>query len=288
MKRDSLKKSLLFLALLLLPGMIYWGCSQDANPLPSKTHTEDWGNPQSENFHGAKVIAVGEGSCKSCHGADYEGGESGVSCYSCHDTFPHQQHWMVISGDDFHGKYLSENDWPLEECQKCHGQDYGGGNTGVSCYDCHTVFPHPEEWLTVSSEKFHGNYIRKNGWTLKACQGCHGEDYNGGETSVACTSCHTDEGGPEACNVCHGNSDHSYPPEDLNKNTETTALGVGAHEEHMNLYECSICHIVPESFDAPGHIDAPPAEVNEQWQWDRNAGTCAASCHGDSKIWNNF
>ncbi len=288
MRKNILKNYLFFAAFVLLVGAIYWGCSEDNNPLPSKTHTEDWNNPQSENFHGVKVLEVGYESCKSCHGHDFLGGDSDVSCYGCHAAFPHTKEWMVISSDGFHGKYLSENDWPVEECQKCHGEDYGGGATGVSCYDCHTVFPHPEDWLTASSDKFHGKYIRQNGWSLESCQECHGQDYGGGETKVACTTCHTDEGGPEACNVCNGNQDHSYPPEDLNKNVSNTALGVGAHEEHMNLFECSLCHAVPPTFDDPAHIDAPPAEVNEVWQWDRNTATCAASCHGADKVWNNF
>jgi hypothetical protein len=269
-------------------GLFIWSCSQDQNPLPSKSHTEEWSNPQSENFHGAIVAKTGAESCKSCHGVNYLGGESGVSCYGCHSSFPHPKEWMVMTNPMFHGRFLEENNWNLQNCQKCHGEEYSGGSSGKSCFTCHSNFPHPTGWSTKSSTQFHGNDIRQNGWSLNGCKSCHGSDYKGGTTGTSCFKCHTSNAGPEGCNVCHGNSAHSYPPEDLNNNTSEKALGVGAHEKHMEEFECSLCHVVPASFSDPSHIDAPPAEVKPQWTWNRNKGTCATSCHGGSLIWNNF
>lgn len=448
MKKNFITHYILLALTLALIGAGFWSCSKDKNPLPSKSHTEDWNNPESENFHGLKVVELGENSCKSCHGLDFLGGDSKVSCFSCHATYPHMKEWMVISSamfhgavlknnawdtkncsechgeafqggnskvscytchstfphkaewmdessDQFHGAFVQNNDWDTKACGSCHGEDFKGGSTGVSCYDCHAIFPHPANWLNSdseefhghvlrnndwdvsscatchgndfqggetkvscytchssfphdadwlqassdkfhgtflqnngwdtescaachgqdyqggdvgvscytchsafphssnwvnnSSDEFHGNFIRQGGWSLASCKTCHAEDYSGGNTGVACAQCHTQEGGPEACNTCHGNADHIYPPRDLSNNTATTAIGVGAHEEHMELFNnCDLCHVVPASFDDPSHIDGPPAEVKDAWQWDRNTATCAASCHGDSKIWNNF
>ena len=138
----------------------------------------------------------------------------------------------------------------------------------------------------MSSQMFHGNYIRENGWSMENCVNCHGEDYDGGASGVACYKCH--QQGPEACNVCHGNNEHIHPPEDLENNIETSALGVGAHEIHLARYDCSLCHSVPDGFDDPAHIDQPPAEVNEQWTWDREAATCVTFCHGPELVWNDF
>jgi len=61
------------------------------------------------------------------------------------------------------------------------------------------------------------------------------------------------------------------------------------HEKHTELFDNSAsCHVVPQSFDVTGHIDAPQAEVDEQGERDCLAATCAASYHGDEKTWNNF
>ncbi len=222
---------------LLTASLLYWGCSDDANPLPSKAHTADWMNPQAKDFHGVKVNAAGYQSCKSCHGDDFSGGESGSSCYNsgCHQTFPHPPEWLIMSDDLFHGNIIRQAGWCMDNCKKCHGDDYRGGNSESSCYDCHKQ-------------------------------------------------------GPEACNVCHGNSKQNHPPQDLSGNIDKAALGVGAHEEHMSLVfiSCESCHIVPATFDADGHIDPAPAEVKERWSWDRTTGGCATSCHGGDLIWNDF
>ncbi len=272
----------------LILTLLYWGCSTDQSPMPSKAHPEGWVGRSGEYFHGTVVAESGTKSCKSCHGSDFQGGDSKVSCYTCHRSFPHPQEWMVISSDMFHGAFLNDNNYTLTGCQNCHGEDFQGGASGVSCYRCHDNYPHPDNWLTQSTEQFHGNDIRQANWSMESCKGCHGTDYRGGSSEVSCYRCHTAEAGPEACNVCHGNPEHANPPEDLNNNTATTALGVGAHEVHLEQFECTLCHIVPESFDDLTHIDMPPAEVKEQWTWDREEATCATSCHGPALVWNDF
>ena len=69
-----------------------------------------------------------------------------------------------------------------------------------------------------------------------------------------------------SCTSCHG-SDNPAPPPDLEGNTDTSAIGVGAHQIHLRgtssarPVPCGECHIVPESVLDVGHIDGPPAEV---------------------------
>ncbi|MCU7494351.1 MAG: hypothetical protein HF314_04440 [Ignavibacteria bacterium] len=117
---------------------------------------------------------------------------------------------------------------------------------------------------------FHGNYLKKNNWDIKQCQGCH-TNYNAGGTGTSCRSCHTQQAGPEACNTCHGdfsNPNYIAPPEDTNDSTRTALRGVGAHSSHLYTNQigkavvCSECHTVPTSVFQPGHIDGRPAEVN--------------------------
>jgi predicted CxxxxCH...CXXCH cytochrome family protein len=76
------------------------------------------------------------------------------------------------------------------------------------------------------------------------------------------------------CAQCHGDPErgsdyllNSAPPRDL-RGASTDSSGVGAHWIHLSAstthaaIACSECHTVPDSVDAPGHVDtARPAEV---------------------------
>ena len=55
----------------------------------------------------------------------------------------HPAGWTDPSSASFHAKYLAESGFPLPRCQECHGQDYAGGNTGVSFTQsgCHVQPP---------------------------------------------------------------------------------------------------------------------------------------------------
>jgi predicted CxxxxCH...CXXCH cytochrome family protein len=61
----------------------------------------------------------------------------------------------------------------------------------------------------------------------------------------------------------------SAPPFDLKGNTDPRYPGVGAHDIHLvqsdthPAFECSECHVVPETTRAPGHMDSSrPAELD--------------------------
>ena len=330
----------ILILLIALAGLCLWNsCSEDQNPMISKAHPEDWNKPASENFHGAKVLASGNetctschgedymggesqvscyqchssyphnqafianenspafhglflkekdwdlSSCQECHGADYTGGESNASCFQCHASYPHQSGWLQQGNDQFHGQYLKAKDYALQGCQTCHGEDFMGEDTEISCYTCHSNYPHANGWLVPSDDQFHGEYIQNANWSLDNCQSCHGEDYKGGSSGASCTTCHTEPNGPEACNVCHGSAANAAPPQDLNDNTSTTAIGVGAHQLHYVLFDggCNVCHTVPEQLNSQGHIDETPhAEVHSYWFWDREQETCTTICHKDT------
>ncbi|MBN1999327.1 hypothetical protein JW935_17340 [candidate division KSB1 bacterium] len=274
--------------------IVFTGCSKDQNPLPSKSHSDKWIQKESPDFHGKKVMACGSQSCKSCHGTDFCGGENGTACFKCHPSYPHPEWaWRDHSSSDFHGQYVIDQEWDINPCANCHGQEYDGGRTNLSCYKCHGPYPHRSGWMTKENTVFHGRFIRNVNWSMNGCKSCHGADYQGGKSGCACTTCHAEKNGPEACTVCHGSSNNPAPPQDLHDNTETTRLGVGAHQLHYEIYgNCTICHKMPESFSDPGHIDRTPlAEVNSNRSWDREKATCEKSCHFDPKksyIWNNF
>jgi predicted CxxxxCH...CXXCH cytochrome family protein len=109
--------------------------------------------------------------------------------------------------------------------------------------------------LDPRAADFHGEILRTGGWRFAACQGCHGDDFDGGTSGAACTTCHAPA--PTACETCHGDG-------------PTT----GSHAAHRAAPElgrptgCEACHRVPERWDQPGHIldengrpDPSPSEV---------------------------
>lgn len=353
----------LIILFLVVISIIGWSCSENVEPIPSVSHPKEWIIEGSNQFHGTKVKSSGLSSCKSCHGVDYNGGESNVSCYSskchaidhgnsswgvdtasvkfhgvylknidwtviecsachgsdyqggssgvscftCHENYPHPENWSEEDSDGFHGEYLENVNGDISSCQSCHGDDLNGGRTEISCFSCHDSYPHDDDWLNISAQGFHGNYIRNDDWSMQSCKNCHGSDYAGGNTMVSCKTCHVSSVGPEACNTCHGNFANESPvnnwapPEDLNKNINTSFIGVGAHQEHLMIstltstytLDCTICHRSLTGFDDPNHI-VPDAQIELVFNdiatdsgrvtpiWNRTNTTCSdVYCHGN-------
>ena len=42
------------------------------------------------------------------------------------------------TSQNFHGIYIANNNWNIQQCQTCHAANFSGGTTGVSCNSCHT------------------------------------------------------------------------------------------------------------------------------------------------------
>jgi predicted CxxxxCH...CXXCH cytochrome family protein len=176
----------------------------------------------------------------------------------------HEAAWMDTSSAKFHGKVVQAAQGDVQQCLKCHGQNYQGGTSTVSCVACHQsrgATLHGRGWVDPSSPNFHGNAIKGANWDMRPCQTCHGANYDGGKVGVSCRTCHTDTGGPEACATCHG-STNPAPPRDLFGNTTKAARGVGAHQKHVatgtisSVVRCGECHVVPGAIYSAGHIDA--------------------------------
>jgi len=160
------------------------------------------------------------------------------------------------------------------------------------------VSAHPAGFLNKNLADFHGIFIRTIGWDLGNCQQCHGQNYSGGIAESSCLNCHTNT--PEDCVVCHGGVENltGAPPSDLDDNLEEDTRGVGAHTAHLRGgtfrigIECRECHVVPDTYNAPGHVDSDlPAEVTfgsfarldgALPNWDETSLSCANSyCHGN-------
>lgn len=54
----------------------------------------------------------------------------------------HPRGWATPTDkEEFHGKFLREAGYELDTCKECHGSDFRGGKSDVSCYACHAHGP---------------------------------------------------------------------------------------------------------------------------------------------------
>jgi hypothetical protein len=215
----------------------------------------------------------------------------------------HPQGWADENSPEFHGKALLTESLSKASCQSCHGEQYEGGSSGISCYSsgCHAVYPHPDKFASGEDPSGHAALIREQlRWDITGCRSCHGADYAGnGVPDKNCLKCHQQTQGPEACNVCHGSSANPAPPKGLNGETSHFDRAVGAHQAHLTgttwstfTQSCSNCHQVPGSYGADGHLDDSfHAEVKfsnlatfhekNQTAYNRAEASCAdVYCHG--------
>lgn len=186
--------------------------------------------------HGKSVVIAGTGlldaiQCTQCHGATWTGSNAVPSCTTCHTNYPapHRKTdgstnplWKTMSG---HGAtVLAASGATTKDkvtqlgCTTCHGQNLAGGSSGVSCYLCHSAFPHaPSTTLTIpvfgvntiftftsanwaGFAKGHGQYVSVQARLKKVgikqqiqnecATPCHGSDLKGGSSGVSCTQCH--------------------------------------------------------------------------------------------------
>jgi predicted CxxxxCH...CXXCH cytochrome family protein len=319
----------------VLAGLIACGESRDlgapCDDCTARIHPPGILDPENPDFHPTLLAERGWdlGLCATCHGDEFSGGASGKSCLTCHADGPtacvtchergpqsgaHQAHAMTTTG-----------------CAQCHQVPMRWDDPGHILHDpppAEVTFGALAELTPESEERAgpatfeadtcrnvycHGDVLSAGGamtrprWQTPAsttCGTCHGAPPPDHAATDTCTTCHpsgltthvdglTQIG--QACSDCHGSAASPAPPVDLSGATSPTALGVGAHQAHLDVpsglrgpIPCVTCHVVPATLDAPGHIDTSlPAEVEPGLGWDRDARTCASAwCHGPARpVW---
>ena len=168
----------------------------------------------------------------------------------------------------------------------CHGDSHAVWNaprsSSAACGTCHGLppaLPHPQ------SER---------------CSVCHGEVIDDQNQFIAPSlhvNGHVEYDTEGRCTACHGMGDDPAPPRDTSGNSARSAIGVGAHQAHLQSrigrsLACTECHDVPDKVEDPGHIEGLPARVRlkgvatsaeHEPTWQRNARNCSDSwCHGPS------
>lgn len=286
----------------------------------------------SDDFHGRELARRNWdfSVCQGCHGSDFTGGAAKVSCLSCHKEGPTACTTCHGAGPTSNAHQLHAARGVA--CANCHvvpGKWDDDGHilhNGVAITDppkivfgalAATATPDRQgapSWdgTTCRNVYCHGDALHAGGGTVPeprwddpapagGCVRCHASPPPSHARSD-CATCHPASaphidgtlqvGRTSGCDGCHGTAASPAPPVDLAGNTATTALGVGAHQAHLQGLSriaapipCSTCHAVPAAVSSPGHIDsAGPAQVAAYLGWDRNAQTCATAwCHGPAR-----
>ncbi|HET9624308.1 MAG TPA: CxxxxCH/CxxCH domain-containing protein [Kofleriaceae bacterium] len=269
--------------------------------------------------------------CASCHGADFSGGRAGVSCLTCHRDGPTACTTCHGTGPTSHAHPVHASRGvacaachtvPTRWDDDGHIVHDGVAITApakVTFGPLAQVTPFapdragPPSWdgATCRNVYCHGDVLHAAGGTATqprwddatppgGCDRCHAAPPPS-HARADCATCHPASaphidgalqvGRAPGCAGCHGTPASIAPPVDLAGNTATTAIGVGAHQAHLQARSrisapiaCATCHAVPADITSPGHLDAGPAKVAAELGWDRASQTCTTAwCHGPGR-----
>ena len=244
-------------------------------------------NPAASDFHGAVLANTGWDFplCQSCHGSDFGGGSSGVSCLTCHVDKPTScstchgstplsgAHALHVLGGTLLGRRL--------DCSECHLKPTAWDSPGhirnpdgtaitgpvpvvfgplanslaVATYDagtCNNVYCHDTQTPSWSSTQ------------ASTCSSCHGEPPPGHPVGP-CSNCHSAV--IDAAGKLMSPSLHISGKTILGDGSGTCQachrVLDGAHTSHVEgthrlaaPIACRECHLVPAQIDSPGHFTA--------------------------------
>ena len=250
-------------------------------------HKAGWMNTDSANYHGKYLKAndwhVNE--CAPCHGANFDGGTSGKSCRTCHQSFPHADGFDETGG---HLVYMRTNGFPLASCRLCHGSSYSGGSvveTSCSSSECHTTANGPEACNTCHGD-FNGtgflsaappkNVSGDTSTTIRGV-GAHQNHLITGVTgkSVKCQECHTVPADVSAL----GHIDIPFNIQVMFNDTLAslkTSGGIIIPTPTYNSADLSCSNLYCHGYFVNGNLSNSPT-------WNKVDGTQAAcgTCHGN-------
>jgi predicted CxxxxCH...CXXCH cytochrome family protein len=231
----------------------------------------------------ARPIAAGANTsaaerCGVCHGyppppfiAGNTTHPASTSCYLCHPSTVDAAGNIVAGGTHMNGRvdvgthpipYVAQHTGPalsdLNACKVCHGNDFSGGDAGVSCTKCH------------------GDTLGFSDWQTN-CTFCHGTRTQGFVLGTSPL--------PLAA-----------PPRGAHGETDPTVAAVGAHQKHLGNgssftdgVDCAECHAVPADL---AHVTGAPATLTFGALATQGGlapsfagGSCSATyCHGSGLV----
>ncbi len=208
-----LRNRTLFLVAACATFMFLYGCS---SPNSQSFIDPDTGKHAANWLPSSHAMAASSGTtslgtavpntaaCTQCHGADLDGGISGVSCTGCHlggPTSVHPATWVPVPLT--HGPSVSSGSTPVAKCsnQYCHGTSLGGvAGSGPSCSTCH-AWPFTPGSVVCGS--CHG--IPPSGSVYPDTPGRHAlHTAWTGTATASCSACHNGSDGASGT-VTHSN-----------------------------------------------------------------------------------
>jgi predicted CxxxxCH...CXXCH cytochrome family protein len=293
---NSMTKILLTYFTFLLALILIAACSELNTDIPAvpeiNTHGDSLYSPASENYHPKTIASSPNGwdDCKECHAADFSGGVAKAGCNTsdCHPTINvHVAGVIDPSSENFHGKYIRNDQWDMSGCQSCHAEDYSGGFVSPTCLDCHTYVSGPENCTTCHGSPTSNappRDINGNTSTSERGVGAHQIHLKGGDIgrNLTCTECHNVPGGV----YTPGHVDSELPAEifmnNPRANTITNDPSTSEYDQNLPLFvpdptydpadlTCSntYCH----GYFKNGNLDNKPV-------WNDPSTSQCGSCHG--------
>lgn len=197
---------------------------------------------------------------------------------------PHPIGWAELNSADFHGKYiLSNNEWNLKLCTGCHGEDYKGGGTGLSCYKCHSSPQGPEECSLCHGSNGKPNPPRSlNGQSSTAYigVGAHSAhlDSNRWSAKLQCNDCHLPVNSFDDTNHI-GATPNGIADITFGALSRTSLGGNITPDPNWNRSEtkCSNTYC---------HGTFKNGNVNSTANWVSSASVYCGTCHGDPQTGN--
>lgn len=252
----------------------------DCHAVESHPLGEPWLKKTVNGYHG-DAADQNLAACASCHGADYRGGSSGVSCYQCHfgpsgSRSPSGSGWNHATGS--HSSLQSQE----AVCTACHTINRSYGLAPESCHDCHDNGPSHATGATWLLPQNHAQQSISN---RSACLGCHAMSGSGG-SSPSCRSCHTAADPPLSIGNCV--SCHAKPP-NTGKHTKHISEGATCVNCHDGFGSASLGHWYPNP-SAPADIrfrfsnsgDNMTATFDSQGNLQRCLNTCHVGNEGEN------
>lgn len=243
----------------------YQGCSKTENDLVMSPelgiHPAGWTDQNSNNFHGKYIFnnkAWNLNECKTCHGGDYQGGNTGESCYKCHDGSGGPQNCRLCHGG------TSEHSYPPKALNGETNINYIGVgvhtyhmdstkfSAPVECNECHIPlsggFNSPDHigdnpdgiaeitFGSLAKTSIGGGITPDPVWNRNnaTCSNsyCHGDFVNGNQDALPVW---TDQNSVK-CGSCHGD------PVTGNPNPKPNGVYNKPHYAFFTAQTCYVCH----------------------------------------------
>lgn len=269
----------------------------DASPVAG-VHPAGFADEHSPSFHVFKIVELGYdlAICAECHGSDFAGGASQVSCLRCHPSGPDACTTCHRDGptSGVHTRHRAAG----QGCEQCHvvparwdAEGHVRRNGAADLPPAEVTFgalanasldpadrdgPATYDAGTCTNVYCHGSVLHAGGGSATAprwdatpvggCTSCHGAPPPS-HAQAECTSCHKNaphiDGVLEVGSDCNGCHRTTPVFASLAGSTLTVDPRVGAHQAHLTgasrlrgPIACEECHQVPAQITSPGHLDS--------------------------------